>query len=289
MNPYSITMKRPQENFTLAFRLYLDRSKADEELVYHAFGQGNSYEAEIAHLLLRAVKPGDFVIDVGANIGIFTVIMASLVGPEGKVLAIEPETYNLERLRKNIELNDLDNVEVIEQPLWHSAAPVNFYRNLDTDGGHCLWDPGLFPSNSITSRERPLPKTRQATTLEKEIFRAGRHCAFVKIDTEGADEMILRALGPDRPEYIVSELNPFGQRQFRGNNDTIRALMREYGYDCFLLSSCDEMPALVPDNTSIVNGFNGFMVLNVLFSTLPAVGRAWPEAPRIYLPEELTK
>jgi len=289
MSAYTITLKKPLEDFTLVFRLYLDRAIPDEAFVFQYLDAGLSYEPEITYLLLRAIKPGDFVIDVGANIGVFTVIMASLVGPEGKVLAFEPDRYNADRLHKNIELNELDNVEVIEKPLWHSEAPVNFYRNADTAGGHSLWDPARWIGNPVTKKERPAPSIYQASTLEKEIVRIGRRCSFIKIDTEGVDEMILTALGINRPEYIVSELNPFGQRQFKGNNDTLRALMRKYGYECFLLSQCDEMPAMVPDNTSIVNGFNGFIVLNVLFSTLHNVGRAWPEAPKVLFPKEMTK
>ena len=80
--------------------------------------------------LLRKIKVGDTVIDAGANIGIFTVISSILVGSNGRVVAIEPDPENLSILKKNIELNNIKNVIIVNKALYReSGNQVKFYQN----------------------------------------------------------------------------------------------------------------------------------------------------------------
>jgi len=283
---YNVTFKKYVEDGIFSFALDYDLENAHHKLIYDCYAKGSCYEPDVTALILRTLKPGDFAIDVGANIGVFTIMMAQLVGPTGKVLASEPDPDNLAFLRKNIELNNLTNVEVIDQPFWSTIEEVTFYKCADSDGGHALWDPGLYAWNEETRALKPAPIQMLSTTLANEIARIGRRCSFVKVDTEGADEKILSGLGPYRPPYIIAESNPFGAEQFGGNNDTFRKQMRKFGYDCFLLWHEDHLPSMVPDNSTITNGFNGFLYLNLLFSTLADVGRAYPEVPDIAIPVE---
>ena len=55
----------------------------------------------------RVVKPGDYCVDVGAHIGYFTLLLSRLVGETGYVLAFEPGTNNLPKLKRNLELNHM--------------------------------------------------------------------------------------------------------------------------------------------------------------------------------------
>ena len=59
----------------------------------------------------QTISKGDTVIDVGANIGCFSILASRLVGPTGRVIAIEPEPSTHERLLKNIELNQATNIK----------------------------------------------------------------------------------------------------------------------------------------------------------------------------------
>lgn len=80
--------------------------------------------------LMTKITKGDTVIDAGANIGIFTVISAVQVGDIGTVLAIEPEPENINILKKNIELNNLKNVEIVTKALYkESGKKLKFYPN----------------------------------------------------------------------------------------------------------------------------------------------------------------
>src|SRR5688572_4106742 len=65
------------------------------------------YELDTARLIRRLLRGGDHVVDCGANIGYFTMLAATRVGPGGKVDAFEPQADNFERLRENLRRNDL--------------------------------------------------------------------------------------------------------------------------------------------------------------------------------------
>jgi len=71
------------------------------------------FEPASTRAIKRFVKKGDVVIDVGANIGYYTVLLSKLVGASGKVIAFEPTRHFGDVLRRNIEANRLSNVEVV--------------------------------------------------------------------------------------------------------------------------------------------------------------------------------
>jgi FkbM family methyltransferase len=70
-------------------------------------------ELRVQEALAKLVRPGSVFFDIGANIGFFTLLGARLVGPTGFVVAFEPQAENVEKLRRNIDLNELSNVVVV--------------------------------------------------------------------------------------------------------------------------------------------------------------------------------
>jgi FkbM family methyltransferase len=273
---YDISVPCPLDDHPVAFKFELDRRNRNEAFIMDFFQKGLLYEPEISWFMLRAIKPGDFVVDVGANIGVFTVLMSKMAGPNGLVLAFEPDADNLSCLKNNLRINNISNVEIVERPLWIREEEIRLYECKDTTGSHALWDVSLWPGNELTRHDGVKSKAFMACTLEKELARTGRRCAFIKLDTEGVDEPILKSLGSQRPDYIVSELNPFGMLQVGSDNDTMRTLMSSYGYDCFFIHRDDRLPSLVPAGSKLMNGPNGCIVMNMLFSTLDKVSEAYP-------------
>jgi len=86
-----------------------------------------SYEPNTTKLLKRFLKPGMWAIDVGANIGAFTLIMARQVGETGRVLAIEPYPFVAERLVENLSLNRMLNVQVVMCALADRSKTATLY------------------------------------------------------------------------------------------------------------------------------------------------------------------
>jgi FkbM family methyltransferase len=116
---------------------------------------------------------GDYVIDCGAYEGGMVIIMSRLVGPNGKVLAFEPFKDALKVLKKNIELNDLKNVTIIEKGVWNRECYLPFLINdvgsrIDNDGETVI----------------------EVTTLDEELNNLGiplNKIKYVKMDIEGAE------------------------------------------------------------------------------------------------------
>jgi len=81
------------------------------------FGQGifhtHQYEEHVRQAARENLRIGDVVVDVGANIGVLTFLAAMIVGPSGRVVAVEPNPDNLQLLYRGIVLNEFTNVEVL--------------------------------------------------------------------------------------------------------------------------------------------------------------------------------
>jgi FkbM family methyltransferase len=136
----------------------------------------NAYER---HYKLRK---GDIVVDLGANVGVFTINAAKKVGDAGKVIAIEPEKNNLEFLRKNIELNKLKNVAIVPKGVWSKKGIMNLYLG-PASGWHSL----IFRRDKFTQIE--------VDTLDHKL--EGLNIAkvdFIKMDIEGAEIEALKGM-----------------------------------------------------------------------------------------------
>lgn len=70
------------------------------------------------------IAPGEHILDAGAYIGIWTTLASMQAGPEGRVVAVEPDPGNFERLQYNLNLNGIANVRPIRKALWSTAGAV---------------------------------------------------------------------------------------------------------------------------------------------------------------------
>jgi FkbM family methyltransferase len=85
----------------------------------------NDFEADERDFMLRFLRAGDVCMDVGANVGLFTLIAARAVGPKGRVIAFEPVSKTNKRLSENIGLNHFTNVQVEQCALSDSTGKFN--------------------------------------------------------------------------------------------------------------------------------------------------------------------
>lgn len=83
-------------------------------------------ELTVQKILAERLRPGMVFYDLGANIGLFTLLAARLVGDSGKVFSFEPDPENAGRLRRNIQRNGFANVTVIEKGIWSTTVKLNF-------------------------------------------------------------------------------------------------------------------------------------------------------------------
>ena len=179
------------------FRIYTD---PDDALVGGAVRAG-SYEPEVCATFRRLLRPGMSVLDLGANVGFFAMLAASLVGPRGRVLAVEPNPRNARLLEASRRANGFAHVDVLQAAAGCALGLLELnssYSNGTTSG---LADDVA----SVLSAE-----TVAAVPLDA-LIPADRPVAFIKVDVEGAEHLALRgceaAIRRDRP-VIVTEFSP---------------------------------------------------------------------------------
>jgi FkbM family methyltransferase len=256
-------------------RYHFDDTQPNEQAVLSFLKGGLFYEPEVAAILMRTLKPGDTVLDVGANVGFFSVLAGALIGEEGRVFCFEPDPENSFRLQENLLLNRLGTAEVINAPVSNQLGQVEFYLNKDNKGGNALWNPGLFPGND-QSLIAPEAISMQATTLDHVAEQHDlQKIKLIKIDTEGSEQLVLEGaeqiLAGARVPFIIAELHEFGLAQNGHTQASLRCLMKSRGYDTFALSKDGAMPILIPENTTLTSDY----YLNILFSTPDVISEYW--------------
>jgi FkbM family methyltransferase len=225
-------------------------------------------EPEVAQFMIRVLREGDTVIDAGANVGFFTVLMAKLVGPTGHVIAFEPNRDTFDRLCDNVLLNQTPGAEIVVPrltALWDSVRDLPLYTN--------PIDPGLTTLRAF----REVNGSQYVRTAVLDHGVAGKP-RLIKIDIEGAECHALagaeRLLTVDRVPFILSELNEPALRRFGKSAHDLRDFMRHHGYDTFVPQPDGSMPFLVPPRTRLVGGPEN---TNVLFASVDDVARIYPE------------
>jgi FkbM family methyltransferase len=113
---------------------YLENDKYIGQRI--ALEKYESYETE---LILRQLEVGDVVVDVGANIGYYTILLADKIGKTGKVYAFEPDKINFEILLKNIKENNLKNIEAINVAIGSKRGKLKLHKSKDNFGDHKLY------------------------------------------------------------------------------------------------------------------------------------------------------
>jgi FkbM family methyltransferase len=162
---------------------------ADDLQVTSSLLMQRQWDTPTTHLLERILRPGDHFLDVGANIGYFTVFGAALVGHAGHVHAFEPNPRTRELLLRNVRLNTVSHVCTV-----HGAALADTVgeRVLNTfvgnQGGSTLAD---LPEKLLNEwHEQPTGTPVPVTTLDTAFGDTDITFSCIKIDAEGSEDMI---------------------------------------------------------------------------------------------------
>ncbi len=139
-------------------------------------------EGLLTRTLRGALKEGDCVVDVGANIGYYALMEARLLGPRGRVYAVEPVPHNMELLRKSIQLNGYENIETFQIGIGKDNGAATMYLS-----DHPNWC-SFYPPRKIIG------------TIEVEIasldtfLRDKRRPDLIRMDTEGYEYEIIAGM-----------------------------------------------------------------------------------------------
>lgn len=215
------------------------------------FALRHHYEKELAYLR-SLISPGTVVVDAGANCGIYTVAAASLVGPSGRVLSFEPGMESYYALQKNIEINRFQNVHAYRVALSDEDGRARLYHD---KRGPASFSLGGDNDDDPEHKYEDVPARTLAAVLEEE---AVDNVGFIKLDVEGAEELVLRGmkrvLARSRPK-ILWEVNAGAARRLRLQPYGAWDFLKAQGYRFFLLhdSGIPEEVLTPPAENSVTN------------------------------------
>ncbi|HEY1404657.1 MAG TPA: FkbM family methyltransferase [Pyrinomonadaceae bacterium] len=199
-------------------KMFLD---ATDSLALSVNGVYEPFETELLH---RLVKPGDTVLDIGANIGYYTLILARLVGEHGKVYAFEPDPTNYELLRRNIELNGYKNVVPVMKATSNKNGTLRLYLCQDNKAMHRVYE-SQYCDGFI-----------EIEAVRLDDYFAGReeNIDFIKIDIEGAEYAALEGmttlLRKSRRATLVTEYTPIAIKEFGIEPQEYLRLLMGFGF-----------------------------------------------------------
>lgn len=194
------------------------------------------YEPAVTRAFRTRLRPGMTVVDVGANIGYFSLLSASLVGSTGSVIAVEPNPRNVKALYASAARNGFRHVHVFQAAASDECGLL--FLNVDSSNGTV--SPAKGDIDDMLSRE-----TVPALTLDT-IIEPSRRVDLIKLDTEGAEYKVLRGarkfLSASRPT-IISEFSP-GQLQCISavTPEKYLELFVDLGYQISILGESAELP-----------------------------------------------
>nr|WP_148590313.1 FkbM family methyltransferase [Aquisphaera giovannonii] len=196
------------------------------------------FEPYSVSVFRAAIRPGDVVVDVGANIGFFTTLFARLAGPGGRVVAFEPDPDNLRLLRGNVaSLTGAAEVTLIEAAVGAERGTASFSFDRATGATGHLGATATM-GGTLYGDGTPQVKETPVETVDAVADRLGVRPAVIKLDIEGGELDALRGarstLVAHRP-VVVSELGGEGGRE-------VLSLLESAGYRLWNLETGRSVP-----------------------------------------------
>ena len=169
-------------------------------------------EGDVNEIILNLLKEGDVFVDVGANVGYYSVLGGKIVGERGQVISIEPIPTTAKVLRFNIKLNRLRNVKVLQNAAWDNNEVISMYVPR-----------GLFGLAHVCNFKSSENFLVEGVTLDKVLSNYSK-VDLLKIDAEGSDYRVLRGARKtlERTRYVIVEAS----REI----DEIIQLLKEVGF-----------------------------------------------------------
>lgn len=207
------------------YEMELDLANWSERLT---FCLGRYHDLPLQLALRSVLRAGDAFVDVGANLGLVTLLGSRLVGPNGLVLACEPNPTLGARLQAHVQRNDLRNVRLVAQALGAEPGTAEL-REYD---GHSGWGSlsAAGPAGATATATFRVAVTTGDTVLRE--IPAG-HPLVLKIDVEGHEVPVLRGLQQtlaERQPLVFLEVCDAHQRRAGFSAKELRDSIERFGY-----------------------------------------------------------
>lgn len=226
----------------LEFNLYLH----EDETLSNRLREFGYHNYNNIALLKRFLRPGQHFLDLGANIGWYTVIASLLTGEDGRVYAFEPDNNNYALLEKNCRINNCTNIVLENYAVSDITGQERLYKNPENFGDHSLGkNTHLRCFNYHNESCQDVRSLRLDQYFNDENFAA---ISLIKMDTQGCEPKIIRGLekllARHRPtiimEYAPGHIYEVGNSAFE-----IFAFIENYKYQPYHIIEHEALPCEV--------------------------------------------
>lgn len=201
---YGLCISKKKDS--LGSTLSLDLSEKTQRIIYlHKL-----YETDISRFVINNLKVNDTFVDVGANVGYFSVLASKITGPDGTVISFEPDEDNFNVLYKNKYINSFDNLGINNVAVGSCDGNIILNRNPLNSGGHSIEVFKSYKDDNLRFSKEEVFKTYPDFNFKKEVevrrlssfFSDNfiKHVDIMKIDVEGYELDVVSGLG----KYISS-------------------------------------------------------------------------------------
>jgi len=201
---------------------------------------GGRWEPNYTGAFARLLKPGNVVLDIGANHGVYALLAAARVAPNGHVYAFEASRDFCELIRASISVNGLDRLITLEH---RAVADRAFETTLSTDlemsgGGHLVAEGHAEPA--ATSARGIKSQTVQCIALDDYFSDPAQRVDVIKMDIEGAEGLALKGManviGRSPNLRIMMEFCPLMLSRFPYNAEFIIDFFKAGGFMCWTIN-----------------------------------------------------
>lgn len=214
--------------------------------------ENGEYEAEVTSVIKKILREGMTFVDIGANIGYFSVLASRLVRNTGRVVAVEPYPYNIKLLNLNLALNTADNVEILPFAL---SDRKGFMRYDDSAGNSGNIFALCAPEEIVRWLDSEIVYTvRLEDALERE-----NPIDLIKMDIEGAEYLAIKGMKnlirEDQPIIITELFENCLQSVSKVSLQQYLDELLEYDYRVAIIRGVDDLVFCGRDTTRIVKTF----------------------------------
>jgi FkbM family methyltransferase len=215
------------------------------------------YEPEVESCIYHCLDIGDTFVDVGANVGYFSIIASQFVGQEGSVYAFEPHKKVFNLLRESVKINFLNNVEIAEIGLWNERTELSFESQSNSAFSY------IVPSQDNSM----LPKIQCVTFDEYIETKRKSPIKLIKIDVEGAEFKVISGMKKTIDEFhpcFIIEMQNWSLSRFSNEVGCIFDFFKERQY-----SSYDLSHRLIESEEEALKILEQSAIKNLLFKKTP--------------------
>jgi FkbM family methyltransferase len=182
------------------------------------------YEPAVWSRVMREVRPGDHVVEVGASMGLYALAFAGRVGESGHVTAFEPDPESAQALEANVRINGWqDRITTVRAAVGETSGLVRFAS-----------------ARGLESRIELRPDARGAVIavpmIRLDDVLPGARIDLIKVDVEGFEEQVIKGARamltepPRRPRAILIEVHPFAWPEIGTTSATFLGSLNDAGY-----------------------------------------------------------